>query len=110
MAWDVFGGKDIYEFRARPNVAMERACREYQPTLLEIQTYRYYGHSVADANAKKYRTPEEVEEYKSKHDPRRIWPKRLTDEGILKAGQTEEMDQKAKQEANAAANFASESP
>jgi len=110
MAWDVFGGEDIYEVRARTHVAMERARREYQPTLLEIQTYRYYGHSVADANAKKYRTPEEIEEYKSKHDPLRIWSKRLMGEGILKEAQAEEMDQKAKEEANAAVKFAEESP
>ena len=110
MAWDVFGGEDIYEVRARTHVAIERARQECQPTLLEIQTYRYYGHSVADANAKKYRTPEEIEEYKSKHDPLRIWSKRLMDEGILDEAQADEMDQKAKAEANAAVKFAEESP
>ena len=110
IAWDVFGGEDIYEIRARTQVALERARHECQPTLLEIQTYRYYGHSVADANAKKYRTPEEIEEYKSKHDPLRIWAKHLTDEGILNETQAEEMDQKAKAEANAAVKFAEESP
>jgi pyruvate dehydrogenase E1 component alpha subunit len=109
MAWDVFGGEDIYEIRARTQVALERARRDCLPSLLEIQTYRYYGHSVADANAKKYRTPEEIEEYKSKHDPLRIWGKRLMDEGILDEAQAEEMDQKAKEEANAAVKFAEES-
>lgn len=109
MAWDVFGGEDIYEIRARTQVALERARRDCLPSLLEIQTYRYYGHSVADANAKKYRTPEEIEEYKSKHDPLRIWGKRLMDEGILDETQAEEMDQKAKEEANAAVKFAEES-
>jgi pyruvate dehydrogenase E1 component alpha subunit len=110
MAWDVFLGEDIYEIRARTHVAMERARHESQPTLLEIQTYRYYGHSVADANAKKYRAPEEIEEYKTKHDPLRIWGKRLMDEGILTESQAEEMDQQAKAEANAAVKFAEESP
>jgi pyruvate dehydrogenase E1 component alpha subunit len=109
MASDVFLGEDIYEIRARTHVAMERARRECRPTLLEIQTYRYYGHSVADANAKKYRAPEEIEEYKSKHDPLRTWGKRLIDEGILNEGQIEEIDQQAKAEANAAVKFAEES-
>ena len=55
MAWDVFKGEDIYEVRAKTQIAIDRAYHESEPTLLEIQTYRYYGHSVADANAKKYR-------------------------------------------------------
>ena len=61
MAWDACDGSDIYEVRARTHVAMERARNESLPTLLEIKTYRYYGHSIADANHKKYRTPEEIE-------------------------------------------------
>jgi pyruvate dehydrogenase E1 component alpha subunit len=60
MEWDVINGSDIYEVRAKTHIAMERARKEHKPTLLEIDTYRYYGHSVADANAKKYRTPDEA--------------------------------------------------
>ena len=63
MAWDVFKGEDLYEVRAKTQIAIDRAHNDSEPTLLEIQTYRYYGHSVADANAKKYRTPEEIEQY-----------------------------------------------
>jgi pyruvate dehydrogenase E1 component alpha subunit len=64
MAWDVFQGEDLYEVRAKTQIAIDRAHNESEPTLLEIQTYRYYGHSVADANAKKYRTAEEIEQYR----------------------------------------------
>ena len=65
MAWDVFLGEDIYEVRTRTNIAIERARKTSNPTLLEIETYRYYGHSVADANAKKYRPSEEIDDYKN---------------------------------------------
>ena len=85
MVWDLINGEDVYEIRAKTHIAMERARKEHRPTLLEIQTYRYYGHSVADANAAKYRTPEEIERYKSDHDPIRIWERRLTEEGIATA-------------------------
>ena len=54
IEWDVVDGSDIYEVRAKTNIAMERARKEHKPTVLEIDTYRYYGHSVADANFKKY--------------------------------------------------------
>ena len=110
MAWDVFLGEDLYEVRARTAAAIERARKHQQPTLLEIQTYRYYGHSVADANAKKYRTPEEIEQYKSHHDPIQLFAKRLLDEEILTEADLEEIDRAAKEEANAAVTYAEESP
>jgi pyruvate dehydrogenase E1 component alpha subunit len=110
MAWDVFKGEDLYEVRARTQIAVDRAHNESEPTLLEIQTYRYYGHSVADANAKKYRTPEEIEQYKVNHDPLRLWSRSLVEEGILTEPEIEEIDFQAKEETNEAVKFAEESP
>ena len=110
MAWDVFQGEDLYEVRARTQIAIDRAHNESEPTLLEIQTYRYYGHSVADANAKKYRTAEEIEQYKVNHDPLRLWSRRLVEEGIITEPEIEEIDFQAKEETNEAVKFAEESP
>jgi pyruvate dehydrogenase E1 component alpha subunit len=110
MAWDVFKGEDLYEVRAKTLIAIERAYNESAPTLLEIQTYRYYGHSVADANAKKYRSPEEIEQYKANHDPLRIWSRRLLEEGIVTESEIEDIDVAAKEESNEAVQFAEESP
>ena len=110
IAWESFNGEDIYEIRARTQVAVERARKESRPSVLEIATYRYYGHSVADANAKKYRTSDEIEDYKTNHDPLRLWQKRLIDEGVLDEAQAHQIDLDAKHEADEAARFAEESP
>jgi pyruvate dehydrogenase E1 component alpha subunit len=110
MAWDVFKGEDLYEVRAKTQTAIERAHNESTPSILEIQTYRYYGHSVADANAKKYRSPEEIEQYKTEHDPLRLWTKQLINEGVITEAEAEQIDGEAKEEANKAVQFAEESP
>lgn len=110
IAWDTVNGEDVYEVRAKTQVAMERAHEESRPTVLEISTYRYYGHSVADANSKKYRSPEEIKQYQEHHDPIVLWRKRLLEEGVLTEDQASEMDKEAKAEAKDAVKFAEESP
>lgn len=110
IAWDMVDGHDLYEVRAKSKVAVDRAREESRPTVLEISTYRYYGHSVADANAKKYRTPEEIESYKRDFDPIAVWRSRLIEEGVLSEEDAKAIDRAAKEEADAAAVFADESP
>jgi pyruvate dehydrogenase E1 component alpha subunit len=110
IEWDVANGCDIYEVRAKTWAAVERAYNESKPFLLEVDTYRYYGHSVADANAKKYRSPEEIEHYRANHDPIRQWQKRLLEEGVIDDALIEELDKASKIEADDAAKFAEESP
>ena len=110
IEWDVIDGADIYEVRAKTNIAMERAKKESKPTVLEIATYRYYGHSVADANHKKYRTPEEIESYKVNHDPITVFERRLMKEGVLSEEMAKEINVAAKAEANDSVKFAEESP
>ncbi len=110
MEWDVIDGSDIYEVRAKAHIAMERARKELKPTVLEIDTYRYYGHSVADANHKKYRTPEEIENYKANHDPITVFERKLLAEAVLTDDLVKSINQSAKDEAAASAKFADESP
>ena len=110
MDWDVIDGSDIYQVRAKAHIAMERARKQHKPSILEITTYRYYGHSVADANAKKYRTPEELQRYKDNHDPINLWRQKLISEGVLTEAAAKEIDDAAKEEAAASVEFAEQSP
>ncbi len=111
MDWGTCNGTDIYEVRASVNAALERAKNESKPTLLEIATYRYYGHSVADAkHVGGYREKEEIENYKLNHDPINVFRDRLIAEGILTEEAFEQITDSAKAEAEASAQFADESP
>lgn len=110
MAWEQFNGTDVYEVRARTQAALERAHNESKPSILEIATYRYQGHSVADANLFKYRTKEEVERYQREHDPINVWRQKLIDEGVLTEAKAKEMEKAAQKEAEDSADFAENSP
>jgi len=110
IEWDRINGESIYEIRAHAWKAMERARNESRPSVLEIATYRYYGHSVSDAMAKKYRDPAEIEKYRQFHDPLRLWQRRLLEEEIVSQEQIAELDAAAQAEADAAVEFAKSSP
>ncbi len=110
IEWDTVNGESMYELRAKLQVAVDRAHQESRPTVLEISTYRYYGHSVADAKHKVYRAEDEIERYKAEHDPISLWKAQLLEERVLNEEQYEAIDDAAKQEAADSVQFAEESP
>jgi len=64
MARDRFFVEDVFQVRDHLAEAVERARTLSEPTLVEIRTYRFRGHSMSDPG--KYRTPAELEERKKK--------------------------------------------
>ena len=66
MPADVIDGMKPETVHEGVSRAVKRAREKGGPTLLEIKTYRYKGHSISDPQ--KYRTKEEVEEYRNQ-DP-----------------------------------------
>ena len=111
IEWAQANGEDIYEVRATLQKAIDRAHNESKPTIIELDTYRYYGHSVADSKHKGgYRSKEEIDSYKGEHDPIELFKKRLIKEGVTTDEQYEAIDEEAKAEAAAASVFAEQSP
>jgi pyruvate dehydrogenase E1 component alpha subunit len=109
--WIQAGGESVYEVRAVTQQAIERAHEKSRPTVIEFDTYRYYGHSVADSKHKGgYRQEEEIELYKKQHDPIQLFKGHLISEKLLTEEQYEAIDAEIKAEANASAVFAEESP
>jgi len=91
--------------------ALERAVRRARekggPTLLEIKTYRYKGHSMSDPA--KYRTKEEMEEYKLK-DPLETTLAKLKSNFGISDEEIEKINERVKNEIAEAVKFADESP
>jgi pyruvate dehydrogenase E1 component alpha subunit len=91
--------------------ALERAVRRARekggPTLLEIKTYRYKGHSMSDPA--KYRTKEEMEEYKLK-DPLETTLAKLKNDFNVSDEEIEKINERVKNEIAEAVKFADESP
>jgi len=110
MEYDFVHGENLYEVRAKTQKAIERAHKESRPTMLEIYTYRYYGHSIADANHQRYRTKEEIRHYQENKDPINVWQQILFEEKLIKEEEIKAMDKEAKEEAKAAVQFAEQSP
>jgi len=77
------------------------------PYYLEIKTYRYKGHSVSDPA--KYRTKDEVKEYKDQ-DPVKVTEKKLLDKKFATAEEIKAIKDAVKAEVEASVKFAEESP
>lgn len=110
IAWDRFRDENIYEIRAKVFAALERARREQRPTVLEIETCRYHGATVSDANNFRYRSQAEVEDRKANRDPLKQWRISLSGEGVLDGLAANAIDEEAKAEALAAVKFAEAGP
>jgi pyruvate dehydrogenase E1 component alpha subunit len=87
--------------------AVNRARQGEGPTLLEMKTYRYKGHSVSDPQ--KYRTKDEVEEYKDQ-DPITKVTKTILDNNFATEADLKAIDDKINLIVEASVKFAEESP
>jgi pyruvate dehydrogenase E1 component alpha subunit len=87
--------------------AVKRARAGEGPTLLEIKTYRYRGHSMSDPA--KYRTKEEVEEYKDKDPINQVLATIQKNKWATEA-EIEAINEKVKQQVDHCVQFAEESP
>ncbi|MFN9709950.1 MAG: pyruvate dehydrogenase (acetyl-transferring) E1 component subunit alpha [Bacteroidota bacterium] len=87
--------------------AVNRARQGEGPTLLEIKTYRYKGHSMSDPQ--KYRSKEEVEEYKER-DPIEHCKKVLLENFKVSESEIEVMNERVRVQVEESVTFAEESP
>jgi pyruvate dehydrogenase E1 component alpha subunit len=109
MAGEVVNGMDVLEVHGAMQRAVQRARRDGHPTLLEVRTYRFMGHSMSDPLHGVYRTKDEVEEQKKK-DPIAGLAARLKDSGDMDQAAFEALEAEVRAEVEHAFKFAEDSP
>ena len=87
--------------------AVQRAREKGGPTLLELKTYRYKGHSISDPQ--KYRSKDEVEEYKDK-DPIQVVLKTILTNNLASQADIDAINARVDAIVAESVKFAEESP
>jgi len=101
-------GMDVLAVRAAADKAV-KWCREGNgPIILEMKTYRYRGHSMSDPA--KYRTREEVDQFREKRDPIDHLRQTIVDAKHASEDELKELDKEIRAIVNHAAEFAQTSP
>ena len=107
MASEFVDGMDVLAVREATVRAVERARKDYLPTLLEIRTYRFMGHSMSDPG--NYRTRAEIEKYQER-DPLKLFSATLLEAKVVDQKALDEIDRKVREEVEDSLRFAEESP
>lgn len=107
LAGEFVDGMDVLAVREATQRAVKRAREEYLPTLIEVRTYRFMGHSMSDPG--NYRTRAEIEKHQER-DPLTLFSASLLETNTVTAAELEEMDKNVHEEVERAVKFADESP
>ena len=102
-------GQDVFTVRTAVQEAVARARTESAPTLLEVRTYRFMGHSMSDAASGTYRPKSELEEWQ-KRDPIVLLREHMQERNELTDDQLHELDEAIKAQVQDAWDFAEQSP
>ena len=108
MPGETVDGNDVFAVYEAAERAVKRARAGKGPTLLEFKTYRHLGHWTGDPQT--YRKREDVEKWKKNNDPIKRMRKAMLESGKFTEKQLNAIEEDAVNEANAAAEFAKNSP
>lgn len=101
-------GMDVRAVRDAGERAVQWCRSGKGPYILEMQTYRYRGHSMSDPA--KYRSKDEVQKMREEHDPIEQVRNRLLGPWHVTEAQLKEIDAKVREIVNEAAEFATNDP
>ncbi|MBK8250770.1 MAG: pyruvate dehydrogenase (acetyl-transferring) E1 component subunit alpha [Gemmatimonadetes bacterium] len=109
MPRGVVDGQDVLAVRQAMGEALQRARAESMPTLLEVRTYRFMGHSMSDAVSGTYRSKQELEEYMQR-DPINVLRQHMEALGEVDDARMAAMDDEVRAVVQDAWDFAEASP
>jgi len=109
MPGETVDGMDVLAVRDAVARAARRAREKQVPSLLEVRTYRFMGHSMSDPIHGHYRTKEEVDQQKLR-DPVVTFRRRLEEGGLLDDIAWDTMEEEVNAEVEDSIRFADESP
>ena len=101
-------GMDVRAVHAAGEMAVAHCRAGEGPIILEMQTYRYRGHSMSDPA--KYRSKDEVQKMRSDHDPIEQVKARLSEKGWASDDELKAIDKEVREIVNDAAEFAQNDP
>jgi pyruvate dehydrogenase E1 component alpha subunit len=107
IASEFVDGMDVIAVREATQRAVERARKDYLPTLLEVRTYRFMGHSMSDPG--NYRTRAEIEKHQER-DPIKLFSASLIEENIVDEKTLTEIDKEVQAIVLKSFEFADQSP
>ena len=105
---EIVDGMDVVAVQKAGEKAVAHCRSGKGPYILELKTYRYRGHSMADPA--KYRTREEVQKVREEHDPIDVCRARILKQGLATEDEVKKVDGEIRSEIGAAAEFAQASP
>ena len=101
-------GMDVRAVKSAGDAAVAHCRQGKGPIILDMQTYRYRGHSMSDPA--KYRTKDEVQKMRRESDPILRVKERLLESDILSESELKSIEDEVKEIVSASAKYAEESP
>lgn len=102
-------GMDVLCVREATKFAADYCRSGKGPIVMELQTYRYHGHSMSDPGIS-YRTREEIQNIRSKSDPIMLLKDKMLNNNLSSIEELKEIDVGVRKEIDDAAQFATTDP
>lgn len=107
MASEFVDGMDVLAVREATMRAVDRARKDHLPTLIEVRTYRFMGHSMSDPGS--YRTRAEIEKHQER-DPIKLFSESLKEQNVVDEEALNKIENEVKEIVERSVKFADESP